>query len=199
MVSDKPTSAELFTMQERMAAFRDKFEELASLCTPFSSQWIASHLVPLDGKEDEVGHLKAEVAYLSGLAEPGIVQANSYISGTLDNGQSIRLSPTAAWLTVMQPKPLMNADDVITACRGAEGRLQTQAEAQRRVENSMAWRLARVIGWPRSVRELAGFTAGSRAGKATVWSISAVMFALVTGILGSFGYAVISGLANLPS
>lgn len=159
--------------------------------------WIASHLSPLEGNEERVKELQAEVSYLSGLAEPGVAQTNTYISATMENGASMKISPVAAWLACMQPKPLLNADNIVTACRSAEGRLQVQGEEQKRLEGSLAWGVARVIGWPRKVRELAGFKAESRAGKATVWTLSGLLFALITGVAGSFIYAIVIGVTNI--
>lgn len=107
------------------------------------------------------------------------------------------MSPAAAWLSVMQPKPMLSPDDVLSACRSAEGRLQVFAEERASVERGLAWKLARLIGWPRRGRALAGFPAASRAGRATVWTLSGLLFALATGVLGSFLFAMIVSAAAI--
>lgn len=187
-------------MQARLQQFSKIFEELTESCTPYSDQWIASHLVPKDGNAEKVAAIKSELAYLAGLAEPSVVQTNAYIRTQTEAGQSITLSPVASWLTVMQPKPMIHAEDVISACRGAEGRLQIQAEDRARVEGTLAWKLAQVIGWPRRVRELAGFATGSAAAKATQWGLSGILFALVTGVVASAIWGIITAaMAVKPS
>ncbi len=184
-------------MRDRMRDFRSKFEELVAVCIPLSDMWIASHLVPRDGRKEEVETLKQELAYLGGLAEPGVVEANAYIRTETETRTPMVLSPAAAWLSTMQPKPMLSADDVLSACRSAEGRLQVMAEERASVEGCLAWKLACLIGWPRSVRDLAGFTAASRAGRATVWTLSGLLFALATGVLGSFLFAIIVATAGI--
>lgn len=184
-------------MQDRMMLFREKFEELVAVSTPFSSHPMATHLVPRDGKSREFEDLKKEVAYLAGLAEPGIVETNTHINTTSQGGQTVRLSPVAAWLAVTQPRPPLTADDVTAAAAAAEGRLQVQKEERERTEGTLAWKISKIIGWPAKVRELAGFSQGSVAGKATVWSLSAVLFALTTGVAACIIFALIFAVGSI--
>ncbi|GHH43694.1 TIGR02391 family protein [Lentzea cavernae] len=91
---------------------------------------IAPAVLPREGVEpDEIERLRAKVSRLSGLAGAAVGLTNTWVKvqgvGVVD--------PIAAWQTITQPKPVLEAPDVLGACDQALGRLDgliLEAEAE---------------------------------------------------------------------
>jgi hypothetical protein len=113
--------------------FRAALTELLALYVPTSEAGLRGLLPPVvprgDADPEELARLKAKVARASGSATAAIPLTNTYI---VVEGR--RVDPIAAWLTITQPKPLLEPDDVLAACDSTLGRidgliLKAEAEA----------------------------------------------------------------------
>ncbi|MBG6085828.1 hypothetical protein [Zhihengliuella flava] len=192
------TKGELELMLDRLAAFRKRFEQLHELCEVGTGMYTGGYgyMWARDGHEDDVKEIKIDLGRLAGLAEPAIAATQSYVL-TEVHGQVQNLSPVSAWLTCMQPRPALGPEDILMACRSAEGRLTVLIEDRKKVEGTFAWKIARLIGWPKRVRDLAGLTADSAGGRATVYGLGALMFGALASVIGSIIWAGVTAAMKL--
>ncbi|WP_120520501.1 hypothetical protein [Arthrobacter celericrescens] len=187
----KHSSADLEFMAGELHEFRERLAELLDHTTAFGAGPAGSWQVPKEGSEAEFKRLRGEVSVLAGSAQEGIAVTNSFVRTEDERGREQVLNPVASWLVITQPKPMLLPEDVLGACQLAEGRLRSMAVRTKRDERSLAGRVAAFIGWPRRVRELAGFPEKSAAGKATQYGLTAFLWAVVTGIPASAAWALI--------
>ncbi len=120
-------------LAEAVQAFRDALEDLLELHVPFGvhvARGIAPPVVPREGASDEeIAKRRSRVARAAGRATEAVGLTNTYImvagAGPID--------PIAAWSTITEPKPLLEPDNVLSACDSILGRLDTKirrAEAE---------------------------------------------------------------------
>jgi hypothetical protein len=123
----------LKALAEAVQAFRDALEDLLELYVPFGfhvARGIAPPVVPREGASDEeIAKRRSRVARAAGRATEAVGLTNTYImvagAGPID--------PIAAWSTITEPKPLLEPDNVLSACDSILGRLGTKirrAEAE---------------------------------------------------------------------
>lgn len=114
--------------------FRDRLTELLTHYVPFGefiARGIAPAVVPRDGADRaEIQRLTAQVSRAAGRAAEAVLLTGS----SIEVAGLGRIDPIAAWLTITQPKPVLEPDDVLGACESILGRLDTmilkaQAEA----------------------------------------------------------------------
>lgn len=117
---------------EAVAQFRQALQEFLGLHV--INEWLARGLAPAVLRRDDadphlVSQLRAKVARAAGRASAATSLTNSFVrvQGVGD------VDPIAAWHTIAQPKPLLEADDVLGACDQMLGRLEAmrlKAEAE---------------------------------------------------------------------
>lgn len=173
-------------MADEVRAFREKVTELVEHTAFFGPPGIGFE-TPLEGQAEVVGRLRGEVSRLAGSAQVGFLVTGSLIQTARETGQLTTLNPAASWMTMMQPKAMLGREDIIEAANLAEGRLRSLARQRESEERSMAGKIAALIRFPKHVRELTGYSADSKAGRATTWSVGALM-------LGVSGSLVASGI-----
>ena len=88
---------------------------------------------------------------------------------------------------MLQPKAMLGREDIIEAANLCEGRLRSLTAQRESEEQSLAGKIAAVIRFPKRVRELTGYSAESKAGKVTAWSVGALM-------VGASGSLIASGI-----
>lgn len=185
-------ASEYAEMGEEVRRFRLLLEEFLTHTVTSRPSPVGQWEFPLEGHEAEVTRLMGELAEVSGIAQRGASVAEAHI-----NSSGYVLNPVSSWLTITQPKAMLGREDVLSACRMAEGRLSALERQARAAERTLAGKVAALIAWPRYVRELAGFEADSRAGRATVWTLSAFLFAIVTSLVASALVALGALVLNL--
>jgi hypothetical protein len=123
----------LKALAEAVQEFRDALTDLLELYVPFGmhvARGIAPPVVPIkDASEDEIAKRRSRVARASGRATEAVGLTNTYI---MVAGAG-RIDPIAAWSTITEPKPLLEPDNVLSACDSILGRLDTKirrAEAE---------------------------------------------------------------------
>ena len=204
-VGEDLDAAKLERMGREVLDFRVKFEELMTHYTTFgpgpAGAWqvprgwpgpVGAWQVPREGHDEQIAALTPEVAKLAGRGQMGIHHSNNYIQTQDENGRPVPLNPVKAWLVVTQPKPMLAKEDIVAACLSAEGHLETMAEDARARESTWAYKVARVIGWPAQVRDMAGLAPDSRQGKATVWSIGAIMAGVLASLIAAGLIAIVA-------
>lgn len=115
-----------------VAEFRDAFQEFMKLHVFNESlRGVAPAVLPLEGADaNQIAAVAAAVDEASGraAAAPGI-------TGVVFNVQGVGvIDPIAAWHTITKPKPVLEPDDIVSACHQMAGRLEelirkAQAEA----------------------------------------------------------------------
>jgi hypothetical protein len=123
----------LKAIAEAVTEFRDAVTELLELYVPFGQfvgRGIAPPVVPREGAdESEIERRKAKVTRAAGRAAAAPSLTHYYI-GVAGVGE---VDPVAAWMTITQPNPLLEPDDVLGACNAILGRLESlllKAEAE---------------------------------------------------------------------
>ncbi|MBE9926241.1 hypothetical protein G8C93_10120 [Cellulosimicrobium cellulans] len=196
MIDRRYSVAELRKMADDLDALIAGMEELEDCTGVFHGGPVGRWRGALAGRQEEYDSVTRELATLAGTAQIGAVLTNSFIQVS---GMSRPLNPVAAWQNCTQPKALLGSEDILGAARAAAALLRNEAGPRERGERSLAGRVASIIRWPSRVREHAGFPADSRAARVTQWSIGAVPFALVTGIVCSALWAMVAGVIGFGS
>lgn len=186
-------STEYTRMADEVKAFREKLIELlqySERAGPFGP--VGAWEVPTNSEAFE--RIKPEVSQLAGSAQVGFAVTNSMIGTRDEFGNQIALNPAAAWLSITQPKSMMWREDVVEAANLAEGRLRSLATERKTEERSIAGKAAAIVRFPSRVRELTGYSADTRAGQATQWTVGLVLGTVVLGVTGSLIASIIYAL-----
>lgn len=120
-----------------VAAFRDDFQSFLELHTPTyrgPGVGVLPAVMPLtDSDPAEVEALRARVSEAAGRARRAPALTGCVIGVVNLNGQRNVVDPIAAWLTVTQPKPMLEPANIIDACNqmiGSLAELADRAEAE---------------------------------------------------------------------
>jgi len=120
-----------------VAVFRDDFQSFLELHTPTyrgPGVGVLPAVMPLtDSDPAEIDALRARVSEAAGRARRAPALTGCLIGVVNLNGQRNVVDPIAAWLTVTQPKPMLEPANIIDACNqmiGSLAELADRAEAE---------------------------------------------------------------------
>lgn len=120
-----------------VAVFRGDFQSFLELHTPTyrgPGVGVLPAVMPLtDSDPAEIDVLRARVSEAAGRARRAPALTGCLIGVVNLNGQRNVVDPIAAWLTVMQPKPMLEPENIIDACNqmiGSLAELADRAEAE---------------------------------------------------------------------
>jgi len=151
-------------------AFRDELTALLELCS-FTSPFLGRGILPPVTVRDDVSDeqwvaAKGRVSQAAGRIADLPVGARVAVAvrgiGKVD--------PFTSWITITQPKPLLEPDDVLAACENAIGRLKAMAEraemetpvqVDTEAMNPLVWGAARKLWHGEHYREAVGAAASA--------------------------------------
>lgn len=115
-----------------VAVFRDDFQSFLELHTPTyrgPGVGVLPAVMPLtDSDPAEIDALRARVSEAAGRARRAPALTGCVIGVVNLNGQRNVVDPIAAWLTVTQPKPMLEPANIIDACNQMIGSLAELAD-----------------------------------------------------------------------
>ncbi|MGY1618868.1 TIGR02391 family protein [Geodermatophilus sp. SYSU D00691] len=152
----------LKALAEAVTDFRDALSDLLELYTEFgtrTARGVAPSVVPREASDpQEIKRRKSRVSRAAGRASEATKLTNAFIHA---HGHGL-IDPIAAWLNMTQPKPLLEPDDVFTACDSILGRLdammlRAQSEAPPRTGpagmHPLVWGAARRLWLDGHIRQ----------------------------------------------
>ena len=153
---------------------------------------------PNDVESVEVETQRAIVAELSGPAAIACAEAGTvviYQDAPAAGGRQTTLNPVQSWSYSLDGTGHVGIDVVLDSCNQAIGILKTRHEGARRLERSIAGRVARFIRFPAEVRQAAGFQPKTAAGRVTLGlavalqtiltsAVAAILVAIALRLLG---------------
>lgn len=189
-------SARLECQRDSVERFRDDLTALLEVAHKVSAGYTVYYWRARPEFEKEYESRKTAVARSAGAAADAAdtVGLMLHLRPPPVTGEpAVRINPIRTWATALDPPNDLTTDTIIDYCDQVTGTLDSRAREARSVEESLAGRVARVIGFPSEVRSVIQSSyGGGRTASVGFWVAVAVE---VVGGLLLLGVVALGGRA----
>jgi hypothetical protein len=148
-------SARLKVQREAVERFRDDLKALVDVAHRVPAGLAVYYWRGRPGLEEEFDVRKAAVAHSAGAAAEAADVAGLMLHlqpPPVTGEPAVRINPIRTWFTALDPPNDLMMDTVIDYCEQVIGTLRGREQEARSVEQSLAGRVAQLVGFPNEVR-----------------------------------------------